>query len=61
MRMCIDYRRLNANTKVDRFPLPQINNIMDSLGGSAVYSTIDLKSAYHLVQIEPGHEYKTAF
>ena len=47
MRMCIDYRRLNANTNVDRFPLPQIDDIMDSLGGSTVYSTIDLKSAYH--------------
>ena len=47
MRMCIDYRRLNANTKVDRFPLPRIDDIMDSLGGSTVYSTIDLKSAYH--------------
>ena len=46
MRMCIDYRRLNAKSKVNHFPLPQIDDIMDSLGGSTVYSTIDLKSAY---------------
>ena len=47
LRMCIDYRCLNVNTKVDCFPLPRIDDIMDSLGGSNVYSTIDLKSAYH--------------
>ena len=47
MHMCIDYRCLNANTKVDHFLLPLIDNIMDLLGGSTVYSTIDMKSANH--------------
>ena len=49
LRMCIDYRWLNSNTKIDRFLLPQIDNIMDSLAGAKVFSTIDLRNAYHQV------------
>ena len=49
MRMCIDYRKLNANTKVDRYPLPRIDDIMDRLHGARVFSSVDLRSAYHQV------------
>ena len=49
LRMCIDYRRLNSNTKLDRFPLPQIDDIMDSLAGAKVFLTIDLRNTYHQV------------
>ena len=45
--MCIDYRRMNVSTKVDRFPLPKIDDIMDSLGDSTVYTILDLKITYH--------------
>ena len=47
--MCIDYRWLNSNTKKDQFPLPRIDDIMDSLAGMKVFSTIDLRNAYHQV------------
>ena len=47
MSMCIDYRHLNENTKVDQFPLPQIDDIVDSLGGFTVYTILELKSADH--------------
>ena len=59
--MCIDYRWLNSNTKIDQFPLPWIDDIMDSLAGAKVFQTIDLRNAYHQVQIEPGREFKMAF
>ena len=49
LRMCIDYRQLNSNTKLDQFLLPWIDNIMDSLKGAKVFSTIDLRNAYHQV------------
>ena len=49
LRMCIDYRWLNSNTKLNQFPLPRIDDIMDSLAGAKVFSTIDLRNAYHQV------------
>ena len=42
LRMCVDYRSLNSNTVIDRYPLPRIDDILDRLGGSTVYSKIDL-------------------
>ena len=59
--MCIDYRALNANTVVDRYPIPRIDDILDRLGGSAIFSKIDLAQGYHQVRIAPGHEHRTAF
>ena len=47
--MCIDYRQLNSSTKLDQFPLPRIDDIMDSLARAKVFSTIDLWNAYHQV------------
>ena len=41
LRMCIDFRALNANTIIDRYPIPHINDILDRLGSSMVYSKID--------------------
>lgn len=61
MRMCIDYRSLNENTIVDRYPLPRIDEILDRLANSVIFSKIDLRSGYHQVAIEPGHEHRTAF
>ena len=43
MRMCVDYRRLNANTVVDRYPIPRIDDILDHLAGCRVFSKIDLQ------------------
>ena len=42
LRMCVDYRLLNANTKLDQFPMPRVDDILDSLSGSTVFSKIDL-------------------
>ena len=40
--MCIDYRALNQNTVVDRYPIPRVDKILDHLGSSTIYSKIDL-------------------
>jgi hypothetical protein len=48
-------------TVKDRYPLPLIGNLIDQIRGAQIFSKIDLRSAYNLVRIKPGDEWKTAF
>ena len=61
LRLCVDYRRLNAKTRRDAFPLPRIDESLDALGGAKYFSTIDLASAYNQVEVHPDDQHKTAF
>jgi hypothetical protein len=61
LRLCVDFRGLNQITKKDRYPLPLIADLLDSPSRAKVYTKIDLRSAYHLVRIAEGDEWKTAF
>jgi hypothetical protein len=60
-RFCIDFTRLNKVTKKDAYPIPLIRDIFDQLHGSAVYSTLDLKSGFHQLPLHPDDQEKTAF
>src|SRR5258708_35904712 len=59
--LCVDFRALNRVTEKDRYPLPLIPDLLNSLGPARIYSKIDLKHAYHLVWIAEGDKPKTAF
>ena len=61
LRMCIDYRALNQQTRPDKYPLPRIDDLLDQLVNANCLSSIDLYTGYHQVAIYPGDEYKTAF
>jgi len=61
LRLCVDFRGLNKITKKDCYPLPLISDLLDSPSRAKIYSKIDLQHTYHLVQIAPGDEWKTAF
>ena len=52
LRMCVDYRQLNAKVKRDAYPLPSIEESLDVLGGAKYFSTIDLASAYNQVEVQ---------
>ena len=61
IRFCIDYRKVNAVTRKDAYPLPRIDDTLDTLSGSKLFSTLDLASGYWQVEVEPQDREKTAF
>jgi hypothetical protein len=61
LRLCVDYRWLNEITIKDRTPLPLIGEALDRLSHAKIYTKLDVRDAYHNLQIATGDEWKTAF
>jgi hypothetical protein len=61
LRLVIDYRQLNRLTLRNRHPIPRIDDLLDSLSGSKVFSSIDLRQAYHQIRLVDSDRPKTAF
>ena len=60
-RIVLDFRKLNEVTVGDSYPLPNISDILDQLGGAQYFTTLDLFWGYHQVELDERDAYKTAF
>lgn len=60
-RFCVDYRTLNSRMKTKPWPIPQTQEIFDALGGSRVFTTLDLFSGYRQIRMAEDCKEKTAF
>ena len=60
-RFCVDYRKLNKVTRKDAYPLPRIDDTLNTLAGAQWFSTLDLVSGYWQVEVDPNDRPKTAF
>jgi hypothetical protein len=61
LRMCIDYTGLNKHCPKDPFPLPHIDQVVDSTAGSVLLFFLDCYSRYHQIALNPDDEDKTTF
>ena len=61
MRLCVDYRRLNAITTSDTYPLPRMEDLLHTAKTTPFMTTMDLKSGYWQIKVAETDQIKTAF
>ena len=60
-RFCVNYRKVNEATRKDGYPIPRIDETVNTLAGATFFSMLDLRSGYWQVEVDPGDQEITAF
>ena len=61
LRFCVDYRSVNVKTVAEAYPLPRIDDCLDSLGDAQIFTTLDCNAGYRQVPVAPEKRDKTTF
>ena len=61
VRVCLDPRKINEKLIDDKYPIPDIKQLLGKIEGNCIFSTLDLVSSYHQFKIDDGDQEKTAF
>ncbi|MBW0510623.1 hypothetical protein O181_050338 [Austropuccinia psidii MF-1] len=61
LHLCVDYCKLNAVTRKNRYPVPPMNQLLTVFNGATIFSKINLRGAYNLLRIKEGDEHLTSF
>ncbi len=61
LRLCVDYRKVNAVTTKDAYPLPRTQDCLDAMSNATIFSTLDMTSGYNQIPVREGDIQKTAF
>jgi hypothetical protein len=61
LRFCIDYQKLNALTRKDRYPLPLIDETLARISQAKIFTKLDIRQAFHRIRIDPSSEDLTTF
>ena len=61
IRLCVDMRRANEAIIRERLPIPTVDEVLESLNGSTVFSKLDLRWGFHQIELEPNSRDITSF
>ncbi|MBW0582435.1 hypothetical protein O181_122150 [Austropuccinia psidii MF-1] len=61
LRLCVDYHKLNAVTRKNKYPVPPMNQLLTVFNDPSIFSKIDLRGAYNLLRIKEGDEHLNCF
>lgn len=61
LRFCVDYRKLNAITRKDRYPIPLVDELMERISGAKIFTKLDIRQGFHRIRLSPESEDSTTF